>query len=771
MSNFTITYSDYTYIGKNTPRKDARDIVTGKATFLDDFEVPNMIYGRVLRSPYAHAMIKSIDIEKAMKVKGVHAVLTHKDMKPEWKMGYPPQKLILDPHLRYVGDFVAFIAADTEQIADEAMELIEVEYEVLPAVFNGVDAAKEDAPQLYPGFFENNEIRPGWEFFQPEGLYWHLQRGDVEEGFKKCEYIVEDRAEFNKMPNPMAPETPGAIVKYKGDNNFHVWATSQGAYICKLFNSFAMPDANFDVETFNVGGSYGNKQSMTAQVMCGALLSMATDRPVKVMQTKPEQLLCFENRLGSQIEAKIGIDKEGIVRAVKGKWFVDTGAYSNCTQGQVGVGLGEAQLIMGKCTDWDFDSKLTATNRTPAGIARGYGGMELNSCLNLLLCRAMEAGNFDHVDVYEKNYISHGDRFVWRDGCLWKAHSVDYKKAIRATAEKFGWKDKWKGWGKPTWVSEDGKKARGIGIGIIGNADAGEDNNECYIRINPNVNDDGATVMINMDVTESGMGQRSNLIKMAAEVLNVPYEVVDMTSPGTGVHNPNAFGLCGSRGTITYGRAIVNACEDLRNKLFTLAEPILHVPKEVMILDDFGVRSKHRPEKYVKWKQLIPQALTVTGYGRHIESFGSPSVMVTCVEVEVDLETGKAEVVKMTNGTDVGQIIDPAALELQLHGAIGASCMDSATFEQNITDEATGRIMNGNMIDYKWRTFNNFPEFTTTVLESQFDTFQFKATGIAEISGGASAPAVIQAISNAIGKHVTEYPATPDVILKTLGKL
>ncbi|MDL2217963.1 xanthine dehydrogenase family protein molybdopterin-binding subunit, partial [Christensenellaceae bacterium OttesenSCG-928-M15] len=737
----------------------------------DDYTVPHMIYGRCLRSPHAHARIKSIDVEKAKRVKGVHAVVTYRDVNPEWRLGWPPQKPILDDHLRYVGDPVAFVAADTVEIADAAIELIEVEYEVLSASLNGWDASRDDAEQLYPGLFEHNEISPGFPFFQRENLFWHLERGNVDEGFEECAYVAEDKVEYNKMPNPMAPEPPGAIVRWDGDLNFKVWATSQGAFICKLLANFAIPDANFKIETFNVGGSYGNKQSMAMQVMCGVVLSMAAKRPVKVFLTKTEQLLCFENRLGSQIEAKIGMDQEGVVRAVKGKWVVDAGSFSNATQGQVGVGLGEAQLIMAKCENWDMDSELVATNRTPAGIARGYGGMELNACLNLLMCRTMEAGNFDPVEVYKKNYIQDGDRFVWRDGINWKAHSMDYTAAIQAAADKFGWKDAWKGWGKPTWVSEDGKKRRGVGVGIIGNADAGEDNNEAIVRISPDLAGDAAHVIITMDVTESGMGQRAALCKMVAEILNVPYERVELTSPGTGEHNPNSFGLCGSRGTVTYGRPVCDAAEDVRRQLFDLAVPHLLVPTSTMELVDFGVRSKHRPERFVTWKKLLPPELSCVGYGKHIETFGSPSVCIVFIEVEVDMETGKADVVRMLSGSDVGQIIDPAALEMQFHAGIGASSMDSALFEENIVDPATGRTMTYNMIEYKWRPFNQFPKFDTSILESQFDTFQFKAVGVAEITGAATAPAVMQAISNAIGTHVSEYPATPKVVLKALGKL
>lgn len=771
MSKFETKYTDLKYIGKNKPRKDARAIVTGKAIYLDDFTVPQMIYGRSLRCPYPHARIKSIDVTAAKALKGVHAVVTYKDVDPTWRLGWPPQKPVLDDHLRYVGDPVAFVAADTVEIADAAIELIEVEYEVLSAAFNGWDATQDDAEQLYPGLFDHNEITPGFPFFQPDGPHWQVKRGNVEEGFAECEYIVEDKVEYNKMPNPMAPEPPGVIVRWDGKLDFKVWATSQGAFICKLLASFGMPpETNIKVETFNVGGSYGNKQSMSGQVMCGIVLSMATNRPVKVFLTKAEQLLCYENRLGSQIEAKIGVDKDGVVRAVKGKWVVDAGSFSNCTQGQVGVGLGEAQIIMAKCLNWDMDSQLIATNRTPAGIARGYGGMELNACLNLLLCRAMQAGDFDPVEVYKKNYIQQGDQFIWRDGHTWTAYSMDFVDAIQAAADKFGWKDAWKGWLKPTWVSPDGKKRRGVGVGIIGNADAGEDNNEAYVRVTPDAIGNEAQVTITMDITESGMGQRSAICKMVAEILNVPYERVQVTSPGTGEHNPNSFGLCGSRGTITYGRPVCDAAEDIRKQLFELAVPYLKVPPSTMELVDFKVRSKHRPDLEVEWKKLVPPELSLTGYGNHIETFGNPTCVIVFIEAEVDTDTGKAEVVRILSGSDVGQIIDPSALEMQFHGGIGSSSLDSALYEENIIDPATGRVLTGNMIDYKWRPFNQFPDFDTSILESQFDTFQFKAVGVAEITGAAMAPALMQAISNAIGVNVSEYPATPQVILKALGK-
>ncbi len=261
-----------------------------------------------------------------------------------------------------------------------------MEYEVLPAVTSGIEAVKDGAPQLYPGMFEHNIVTPGYPPFQKDGAFWHLVKGDPEKGFEECAYIAEDTVEFSKMAAPASPEPPGAIVRWEGGKDFTVWCDTQSGYICKITNASVIEGCNMDIHTFNVGGSYGNKQSQVQIVSSAAVLSMKTGRPVKYYQAKTEQMCCFETRLGSQVHAKIGMDKDGVVKAVKAEWTVDTGCLSNATQGQIGVGIGEAQLVMCKCPNWDLDTNLVVTNKQPAGIVRGYGGQELNSCLSLLRC-------------------------------------------------------------------------------------------------------------------------------------------------------------------------------------------------------------------------------------------------------------------------------------------------------------------------------------------------------------------------------------------------
>lgn len=764
-----ITQPNYRHVGKYMPRKEAKGIVTGKATFLDDFSVPNMLHGKIKRSPYPHAKIVSIDTSKAEALEGVRAVITYKNMPEKWGLGLPVHRLLLEDKVYHVGDLVALIAADTVEIAEEAMDLIDVEYEQLEPVYSAEDALKPGAPELYKRF-PHNHVDNGIKYFQPDGPWWQIERGDVEKGFKEAKYIAEDRICFDKMPVPGAPETPGCIAQHDGGDNYTIWATSQSSHIMKLMAEGRIPHSNINVKTFNVGGSYGNKQSLMTTVLSAAMLSLVTDRPVKIILTKEEQLLSYEVRLGSTMRAKMGMDENGIVTTVQGKWLIDTGAVADSVQGQVGVGLGEAQLVLAKCKNWDMDSEIAVTNREQAGIVRGYGGQELNSCLERLLCTVMKEGNFNPLDVFKKNYIQPGDCFTWRDGRNWKSRSsYFYPEAMDKASDLIGWKDKWVGWNKPYWVSPDKRYARGVGMGVIGNADIGEDNTEAIVRIVPDLvgGHRASRAVIECDITESGMGTRSNACKIAAEVLNCDVDRVSITDPGS-QFNPSNYGLCGSRGVITTGKAISNAAMEAKKKALDLASTYFKRSVDQLDTKDFMVYVRDNPDLVVPMFKLCPKELSIVGYGKHMEIFNMPSCIALFVDVEVDLETGGVRILDLAAGTDIGQIIDSKALEMQLEGAWGSACIDTATYEENILDKQTGHIMTSSMIDYKWRPFNEFSPFQAYIMESQIDTFMFKALGIGEVSGAAGASAVMMAISNAIGADVKEYPATPSVILNAM---
>ncbi len=257
--------------------------------------------------------------------------------------------------------------------------------------------------------------------------------------------------------------------------------------------------------------------------------------------------------------------------------------------------------------------------------------------------------------------------------------------------------------------------------------------------------------------------------KMVAEVLNVDVNMVHVTPPSDW-DNPEEFGLCGSRGTLTMGTAVTRAAEDAKRQLFALAAEKLCISPEQVRTEDGFLFAYDKPEDKIPWAAVIPYTTDITGKGNWKARYNAPNCVINLAEVEVDVDTGETRMLNMTIGTDVGQIIDPKACEMQLQGGIGSAAIDTGLFEEHILDEYTGRFVTGNLIDYKWRPFNDFPPLDLVINESQPNISRFRAVGVGEISGAAGAAAIQMAVQNAIGKEYRTYPATPNNILKALGK-
>lgn len=756
-----MTKTSYRYIGKATPRKDAREIVMGETVYIDDLKLPGMLYAKVLRSPHAHADIKQIDTTRAARLKGVKAVLTFRDV-PDWFIGIPePHQRVLDSRLRYVGDAVALVGATSPEIAEAALEYIDVQYEPLPAALDVDEALNPDSVPLYDAY-PNNILPAGCpRFFGPESLKG-IFLGDTKKGFQEADVVVEGTYGYENLPNPLPPEPPGAIVKWEGPDKLTLWASTQCANLLKLALIRATRVPVIRVIGVQCGGSYGSKNEPWLTALYAAALAKETNKPVKLCYTKEEHFCTYVLRLGSRLSAKIGMKKDGSVTAIEGEWLVDTGAFSGFTQGQIAVGCGETQMMIGTCKNWHLDTKTIVTNRNPSGVVRGFGGQELKSALIPLWSLAMEKANLDPVDVFKKNFVKPGDGYFWRDGKWYTCTGKDYSKAIEKGAQIFKWKDKWTGWLEPSAI--EGSKRTGVGVGVHGNADAGEDEAEAYVRLNG----DGA-VVLHCQVTEAGMGERSSLCKMVGEVLNMPLDRIGITDPDTMI-NPFNFDLIGSRGTHAVGYAVIDAAEKAREQLLEIASKKLETPKEGLETEDGVIYIKEGPKKRIPWIKILGPMHTITGHGRFVPDYTKPNFMATFVEVEVDVETGKTELKRVVQATDAGQIIDPPSLEGQLYGGLGSAGIDSAIFEETILDRPTGRIINPNLIDYKWRIFSELPAFEFAVLETGFNTHRFRALGVGEIATAPGPSAVLMAVSNAIGKRITEYPATPERILKTLDR-
>ena len=446
----------YRYIGVATPRKDGVRLVTGGSHFLDDLGFDNLLYCKVLRSPHPHAAIKRIDTEEAERLEGVRAVLTHENI-PEWKFGNPRIFRLLDRKVRYVGDAVALVAAESAELAFEATRLIEVEYEILPAVFDDYEALQPGAPQLYeelPG----NVLPLSDPSLGPRSMT-EIVSGDVEKGLLEADFIVEGRCGYDNLPNPMPIESPRAVASWDGANGLTVWVSNQTAHIMKLIlQTILGGKVNVRVIGGPCGGSFGSKLMSWRPTCYAVALSKECGRPVKVVYSKEEHLGAFVLRPSSRLDIKVGMKRDGTVTAIAGDWLIGTGYYSQTTQTQMAVGCGEAMIAV-RCDNWNLKPRIVCTNRAASGIVRGFGGQELKCALFPILSRGMAKLGIDPLDFMKKNFVRAGDGYFWRDAQWYDYRGIDFSKMMDRGAEAFGWKEKWKGWLKPAAI--DGQKGSG----------------------------------------------------------------------------------------------------------------------------------------------------------------------------------------------------------------------------------------------------------------------------------------------------------------------
>ena len=293
---------EFRYVGKPTPRIDGRAIVTGSAEYANDIHVHGMLYGRIKMSPHPHAMITKIDTARALELPGVRAVLTYENCF-DWITGMPAQKLILDRHVRFVGDPVALIAATSSRIAEEAADLIQVEYELLPAVYDLDEALADDAPQLYEQF-PHNIIERGCPPFGPKALQ-EIVMGDVKKGFEECAVVVEGASRYETISNPLPAESPGLVAWWDGPSQCTMKGSFQSPNIQKMIMQLAMPGVTVRVISANVGGSFGSKNTVPMEGLYCAALAKATGRPVKLVLSKEAHLSTYMLRLGSRLTARI----------------------------------------------------------------------------------------------------------------------------------------------------------------------------------------------------------------------------------------------------------------------------------------------------------------------------------------------------------------------------------------------------------------------------------------------------------------------------------
>ncbi|OFW31500.1 MAG: hypothetical protein A3J28_07225 [Acidobacteria bacterium RIFCSPLOWO2_12_FULL_60_22] len=756
---------EYNIIGKSVPKKDAWLKVTGQAEYADDLTLPGMLYGKLLRSPHPHARILHIDTARAAALPGVRAIVTGKDF-PGIKYGNIPTTrdylpLAIDK-VRYIGDEVAAVAAIDEDTAEEALDLIEVEYEVLPAVFEPEEAVQPGAPQIHDHCPGNVAAQSAFHF------------GNVDQGFAASDSIQEDLFETQPIKHGML-EPHACIGVWESTGRITLRASKQSPYV--VWRQLAMglgiePGQIRVIQTVIGGGFSGGKQEAMPMDFCAVLLSKKTRRPVKFVHAMDEVLSIGHMRHPMKIWLRTGVKKDGTLLAQHCQLTANGGAYSSI--GQFSMYLAGAMLNLPyRLPNIKYEARRIYTNNGFCGALRGHTIPQICFARDSQLDMIGEKLGLDPVEIRLRNAVQTGDTTA--NG--FRISTFGFNECIEKAAEASHWREKH---GKLS-------KYRGIGIGcgslICGARLMGHSASSAEVR----VQEDG-TVLLTTGSTDVGQGADTVLSMIAAEVLGVEVDNVRFPKVDTDM-TPVDPGTFGSRVTFWTGNAVKLAAEDARQQLADIAAQKLGVDPKELVFRNRHVFIRNDPRQGVALKELVRWAefrlgKMITGRGAYaageelidfrtgygnISPAYTPSACV--VEVEVDPETGQVTVVGIWGADDSGFPLNPMAVKGQVLGAT-VMCIGQALYENLIRIQ--GQVMNPSFRDYKMPLATDLPklanvEHRNVITRDPAGPFGAKEAG--EGAGTGVIAAVANAIYNATGVRMKNLPMSPDRILCGLQEL
>ena len=772
---------EFSVLGKSVVRKDAIEKAKGEAKFISDVQLPAMLYAKFLRSPYAHAKITSIDISKAEKLPGVKCILTYQNVPkvhPLRKFEY-----LVDETIHYPGEEVAAVAALTVEIAEEALRLIEVKYDRLSAVFDPEEAMNRDAPLVYQEYASN--IFHGTDLVQIPRLdkdgWLRLEVGDVEKGFAESDYLLDATFGDTPIQYNCSPIPRTVICQWAGEK-LTCWADTQlPLYLWQdLSSSLGIPQANIRVIANYAVGGYGGKMPEKTATLT-AIMAKRTGRAVKAAFSRAEDFVATHHRISYRNSHRIGVKKDGTITALYSKiiahWGSDTSVPCVC----------QATALLDACTmlyEWQnskAESCGVLTNIIGYGPMNGFGDPEAIYSLERLVDMAAEKIDMDPVEFRLKNCMRHGDRAMEYEQVLygpikWGMLGSDlnsFPEMIEKCATAAQWKEKWKGWRTPVAVRDS--KKRGIGI-ALGMHHTSFWPSSAIVKMNQ----DGTANVLSMAV-EIGQGYATAIAQVVGETLGIRYEDVNPILADTGV-TPTSRGNVASSGTSSPMNSAKLAAEDVKRKLFELAAPRLNAAVDALETKDGHIWVKGTNKK-IPIANICLTSWQITGSannppvdavrdqktGKVIHAYAAA---VTIAEVEVDTETGLVDVLRITSGHDCGRAINPVIVENQIDlGLVMANGW--VRTEKYVIDEKTGVMLNPNLLDYRLITFLDMPkneDLRRVIVERPCAWGPFGAKGMSETSMTALAPAVANAIYNAIGVRIYDGFLSPDNILRSIEK-
>lgn len=751
---------EFKSIGKRLVGHDAIEKVTGQTKYAADFSLPGMVHGKILRSKYPHARIKRIDISKAEKLDGVLCVLTHKDVPNNTivsRFGQTREvggfegifRILAEDKVRYFGEAVALVAAETEEIAEKAIEAIEVEYEELEGIFDPEEAMDPKAPRIGEG--KENVIAK-----------FRIRKGNIEKGFEDADVVVENEYKTQFMDHAyMEPEAGVAWVEDDGSITIRV-STQVIEHYREIAHVLGIPESKVRVITPKLGGGFGGKEDITVEYYL-ALLARKTGRPIKLVQSREESLSSRGKRHPYKLRYKTGAKKSGEIVALEAELISDAGAYMTLSPW---VLLYSTINSTGpyNIPNVKIDSYAVLTNNPPSTAMRTFGAGQVCIAYEQQLDELAKKLGMDSAELRKKNYLKKGDTLANGrkiTNCVALPELTD--KVLKALGEK----------PEPS----DPKKLIGRGLASsmtsYGRMIFLHDTSRSKVRVEL----DGS-ITIECGVQDLGGGQEASLCQIVSEVFRVPLNKIKIIS-GDSSATPLAGTTTATRQLYMSGNATYKAAMKVRDNLLNKASEILGVDKSELIMEDEKIEVKGRDEGI----SLRDVAVACAGDGAELfceaqfnadfgevpdfktgqgKVFPDYTYGTTGAIVEIDIETGEVEVKKLVSAFDVGKTINPLRVEGQIEG--GAVMGTGWALTEDMKIEG-GIPKAQSLAEYIIPTSVDVPDVKSIIIENRDGLGPFGARGIGEPALTPVAPAIINAIADALGKRIKELPITSEKIL------
>jgi CO/xanthine dehydrogenase Mo-binding subunit len=725
-------------VGKRQPKVDARERVSGKAKYASDIYLPGMLSAKILRSPHPHARVVKIDVENAQALPGVKAILTFKDV-PSYR--WHADMTLLTDVARFEGDNIAVVAAVDEETAREAIDLIKVDYEVLPFVLDPAEAIKPGTVKIHP----QGNIIGGKPFL--------LKRGDIEKGFKEADVIYEHNYRTS-FPQHVTSEPRVCVAHWTG-GKLTVWDSTAFTFRVQagLAKALKIPMSKVRVICEFMGGNFGDRSTAERYNTLAALLSKKTGRPVKLEFDRDENFLCAHHRYPTVWNLRYGVKKDGTLTAISAKMLADMGGYAHFVGAQVSS---ETMQSVYRCPNLHYEGYSVYTNKPEGGHMRCVGDPQPQFSQEVHMDTLAEELGMDPVDFRLKNYarLADGDQ----DRKLPFA-SNGMEECIRKGAEAFGWKEKWQ---RPD--SSPGHIKKGVGMAVHACRHGAMTEPSSGMVL---VHADG-TVNVLTGTADIGGGQKGTMAIIAAEELGVPLETVSVTSADTDV-TTDTGGTTGSRQTMTGGIGVKLAAADAKRQILEIAARELKTDKDKLEIRSGGIYPLGS-DKGISLEDALkkaPASIVGRGVGRLPKGVVMFAFAAHFVEVEVNTRSGAIKVIKLVAAHDLGRVINLHSVENQIAGG-AIQGMGYGLTEDQIVDGKSGICLNPNLVDYKLFTIKDVPEIQTIPVESIDPYGPFGAKGVAEPPYSVPAPAIANAVYNAIGVRFDRIPINNRMVLEGL---